>query len=562
MRGVIALLFIVVAVVEMKPFFDFFAPGNKCDISPSSIRGLRDRQSHPFSDVVTGSRDRLPFSDEIIIVLLFRFHSQLRLFRSASTAPAQQASSSTPSTSNEPPPSSVPWFLQTKPEDKPLTDEEIQERLSHESRRLAQYASKAEALKKQKDAKAEALKKQKDAKAEALKKQKDAKAEALKKQKDARIKQKEAVKKNKEKDKEEKRFYSPRCFLTPKEIEDIRTEVSLGPKRPSAKLLREIHGEVQEALKEKMAQESCSVCDRFMPALSTKKIPIDEQNRIICAMQSRLRHNGDLHPELLNQYSIDDILLKDLLLSPRGVIIKELAESLHGVNTTVRKKLLNVCHECLKALKNKKETPPKWAIANGFYTGLLPEKLWNAAAKKGHCEFRMTSLSTMSAVRIVVHDAHGHLAGHALLYDNNVTTPASKLPRVFNKDGEAEMFVVFASSLQDRQRLRQLQRHLADYTLMMKLLDHYRAWNPSYAHVEIPPENAAVYEKGLPNSMTLTSEYDVGNQKEKEAQGPSTTRSAQRLRLPSAPRRPTAHLYSSIIFTFFQKCSFLHYQFS
>ena len=37
MRGVIALLFIVVPVVEMKPFFDFFAPGNKCDISPSSI---------------------------------------------------------------------------------------------------------------------------------------------------------------------------------------------------------------------------------------------------------------------------------------------------------------------------------------------------------------------------------------------------------------------------------------------------------------------------------------------------------------------------------------------
>lgn len=304
--------------------------------------------------------------------------------------------------------------------------------------------------------------------------------------------------------------HEPDSYLTPAELDRICHQImKKGPKKPDPDLIKAIYSDVQSTLKDTMAQCCCAVCDRLMPKMATKMIPIDEFDPIISAMQTRLRHDGTLHVDLLNQYTVNHIHLMDLLLSPRGANL--------AAGT------LSVCKECHKALRKQKKTPPKWAIANGFYMGNLPDDLWTAASKRGHCEFRMTSLSTMSAYRVVIHEAHGHLVGHALLYDNHITTAATKLPRLFNKEGEAEFFVVFASSLQDRDRLLKLQRHLADYDIIKNLLNCYRSWNPRYELVEFPAEHARVYKQGLPSDLALVADYDVGSKKTEEAQGPSTT---------------------------------------
>lgn len=71
-----------------------------------------------------------------------------------------------------------------------------------------------------------------------------------------------------------------------------------------------------------------------------------------------------LHPEEVNQYQVDDDDLKHLLLSPRS--------RLHDQG-------YECCESCYGSLhyskRRNQDNPPKYAIANSFVIGHLPEIL-------------------------------------------------------------------------------------------------------------------------------------------------------------------------------------------
>ena len=111
----------------------------------------------------------------------------------------------------------------------------------------------------------------------------------------------------------------------------------------------------------------CVICDRFIIGtetihyLSTENIKI-HRKRISVESYEKF-YNTKLNPELRNQYLINDIALKELLLSPRS------RKTGKGYST---------CSCCFAAMSSKKKTqnhPPKFAIANGFVIGSFPKEI-------------------------------------------------------------------------------------------------------------------------------------------------------------------------------------------
>lgn len=280
-------------------------------------------------------------------------------------------------------------------------------------------------------------------------------------------------------------------------------------------ILKEIHKNVNLAISGGFDQISCACCDKFHSKKESKKQSLKKVDRIITALQTRCKHGGDLHPELEKQYSVNHPLLVDILLSPRGYI-KEGEVS-----------WLQICLPCYKSLKKKNNVkPPKFAIANGYAIGVLPESITRVATP---IEYRLVSPCTLSAMRIVVTPGpHGTLKGHCILYDNGVISAASKLPQLFNEldqENVGNFHVVFASSLEDRKRLLSLNKQMVKYPTLLCLLDTFRAWNPTvFGPTNIDQERIEHYHEGLPNDMILVADYDSYVGQEKESEGPATTR--------------------------------------
>ena len=105
----------------------------------------------------------------------------------------------------------------------------------------------------------------------------------------------------------------------------------------------------------------CVICDRFITG--TAELFWIHKNTLL-QHKSRLQIQ-DLNPNLQQCYKVDDHELDGLLLSPRARV-KITGEYL-------------CCSQCNKALKIDKmdKNPPKFAIANNFAIGSLPQYLSN-----------------------------------------------------------------------------------------------------------------------------------------------------------------------------------------
>lgn len=185
----------------------------------------------------------------------------------------------------------------------------------------------------------------------------------------------------------------------------------------------------------------------------------------------KLYPREEYHVDLLSQYSIDHRLLSSIFLSPRGFNSE--------ANT------IAICNQCSSAMRKKsaKDVPPKFAIANGFAVGLLPQHLWDKCTP---VHFRVTAKKTLAASRLVISGGpHGHLNGHVSIFDNKMSTAAEKLPRLFNGNYPEELYVVFAGSNADRAKLLALRRNLCDSETCLQLLDTYRSRRPDYTEVRL-----------------------------------------------------------------------------
>jgi hypothetical protein len=95
---------------------------------------------------------------------------------------------------------------------------------------------------------------------------------------------------------------------------------------------------------------------------------LDDQDCINVMQRVLSITDGELDPALLNQYDCSDIdpVFDGLLLARRGVL-----KTTHGAQVII-------CNECHQCLTSGYPGPPKYAIANGFFIGVLPQDLQDA----------------------------------------------------------------------------------------------------------------------------------------------------------------------------------------
>jgi hypothetical protein len=105
----------------------------------------------------------------------------------------------------------------------------------------------------------------------------------------------------------------------------------------------------------------CVICDRFI----TGTAELNWISNIILLQHKSRLVISDINSELQQCYQVLDSDLHGLLLSPRARVRKN-GEYL-------------CCSQCKRALKNYKldKNPPKYAIANNFAIGTLPQQLRN-----------------------------------------------------------------------------------------------------------------------------------------------------------------------------------------
>ena len=86
------------------------------------------------------------------------------------------------------------------------------------------------------------------------------------------------------------------------------------------------------------------------------------------SMRTKLVFPPDLDKDLSDYYDVSSYSekLKGIMLSKGGISLNDFGD----VN-------LSICDTCKVSLKNTSNTPPKFAIANGLYIGVLPDEYYD-----------------------------------------------------------------------------------------------------------------------------------------------------------------------------------------
>ncbi|ETO75398.1 hypothetical protein F444_09001 [Phytophthora nicotianae P1976] len=186
-------------------------------------------------------------------------------------------------------------------------------------------------------------------------------------------------------------------------------------------------------------------------------------------MAKRLKSPQGLHEELLMCYDVSSQIpaLKGALLSPMGI------------NNGGRE--LYVCKPCFNSLMNKKlRSPPKFAIANGLYIGLLPEEYMDTNAT----EHAMLGLAQSTRMLTVVRGGnHSAIRAHAYYFRAVPSTPASLLPREVISDGT--IGVTMIGSMTPQQKAATFKQYNVRVPRLISLLEWYRSNNCVFNAVRV-----------------------------------------------------------------------------
>jgi len=124
--------------------------------------------------------------------------------------------------------------------------------------------------------------------------------------------------------------------------------------------------------------------------------------------------------------------------------------------------------------------PPKFAIANHFFTGGLPDKLLGATWPK----LLVCSLVTVVAQTWVMHGGqHCSIRSHLILFDAVPGPPATLLPIKLNRD--LLYRIVLAGYFTDNQIVRICKLHAIRHRVVVDILTFYKTYNPLYVAVKL-----------------------------------------------------------------------------
>lgn len=135
--------------------------------------------------------------------------------------------------------------------------------------------------------------------------------------------------------------------------------------------------------------------------------------------------------------------------------------SRRGIKFTDTEIVIRVCQRCHLHIKKGVSTPPKFAIANGFFVGTLPDDLHQATWP----EQLMTQLVTVVAqTRVMRGGLHKAIRPHCMIFDAAPGPPATLLPRKL--DDACTYRVILAGSMTAAQIEKVRKLHLVRHQVV------------------------------------------------------------------------------------------------
>jgi hypothetical protein len=170
----------------------------------------------------------------------------------------------------------------------------------------------------------------------------------------------------------------------------------------------------------------------------------------------------------------------------------------------------------LSALATRVVKPPKYAIANGYFTGVLPENLQKAT----RAELALCSPAKKTGyITVVQGGGQRRLKGHTSSHHLDVSAVASCLPL---RPQDAPYRVLLVGHFTPEQKRKLMQDHLINAQMVRKLLMYWRTENHIFKKMDLNDERL----NGLPipdsegNVPYLPAIISV---EEKEQQGTAPT---------------------------------------
>ena len=240
----------------------------------------------------------------------------------------------------------------------------------------------------------------------------------------------------------------------------------------------------------------CVICDRIIQLgakiqlLSEHKI---KEHSDQLSVDSYNEFHGELHPEVVRQYQVDD--MEGLLLSPR---------SRCTLSPENGEKLFEVCSQCVNGMRNSdkdRESPPGHAISNGFAIGSIPTKF--AVKINGKLEtFEVNDgmISALLAAAIAPVRPHAwifsytggqnqKIRGNYQFFEANLAQMGGVFSHL-NEHHINQILCVLSGAMTPKQKELARQQAEIDTKLYLGLLTWFieESGHPAYENIPVPTE--------------------------------------------------------------------------
>jgi len=214
--------------------------------------------------------------------------------------------------------------------------------------------------------------------------------------------------------------------------------------------------------------EVCGVCNRLVVAAKVEEVEL--RGRLLARVLRRWALPRDMPSELRSQYDCSEVPgieeLASVGLSPRGV------------RRDGPRVLLTLCRMCLRSRSRPAHIPPRFAIANKFSIGLLPDDLLDSTC----LEMRLMCMVTVCmSVGVVRGGANRVLRSHVGVFDARPATIVTQLPRVL-EDSAQTFMVILAGLLSSAKELAVLRAHRVRGQRLRQLFEFFTSLNKLYGN--------------------------------------------------------------------------------
>ena len=252
----------------------------------------------------------------------------------------------------------------------------------------------------------------------------------------------------------------------------------------------------------------CVLCDRLIIGCEEiHKITVDSlrsQKNRISVKSYEDHHQVTLKDELISQYEIKGHELKGLLLSPR-------AKETENKNGCVA---FEACSQCNNAWHNDSDSPPKYAISNGFAIGHIPtDIIANEKITEQMCSL-LAPVRPFAYIFAYTAGAHKAIRGHFSFFEVDLTHFGSVMNHFLTTGANPLVYVVLCGRMTPKQKELVKQRARLDTKKMMEILEWFvnESGHPGYEGVTAPsqcPQPNIIVDEETPNNTDQEHDPDL-----------------------------------------------------